>query len=216
MAFAAAAVSAVLRRAGHGVVSVPLRSTRKSMTALAVAVTTAPQPVITPHSVQRRYSAPPRAYHLNVNKAVDKAHEQKSFTEIISLPPSALQGLSEAADEVLSKLHIATIEDLGTWTYYKRAKAISALAATEEEGRRGETSSLNINKALIQKHETDSLTDLKNSPPSAFQGLAGWADESLAQLGMKTIDDVASNKYMQWAEALVVLAEYESSDFSSR
>ncbi len=42
---------------------------------------------------------------INVNKAVDKAHEGKSFTEIVKLPPSALQGLSEAADEIFASTY---------------------------------------------------------------------------------------------------------------
>ena len=33
------------------------------------------------------------AYQLNVNKALDKEHEGKTFSEIIKLPPSASQGL---------------------------------------------------------------------------------------------------------------------------
>lgn len=70
---------------------------------------------------------------LNANKALDAAHENKSFHEILALPPSALQGLAEKHDELLEAFHIKTIQDLGTWKYGTLANAIVTLAELETE-----------------------------------------------------------------------------------
>lgn len=53
------------------------------------------------------------------------------------------------------------------------------------------------------------------APVSALQGLASSADEHLAPLKLRKIEDLANWKYGQWADALVTLAQYESADGSS-
>mmetsp|Transcript_22430 Transcript_22430/g.29064 ORF Transcript_22430/g.29064 Transcript_22430/m.29064 type:complete len:170 (-) Transcript_22430:1429-1938(-) len=68
---------------------------------------------------------------LNANKALDKAHEGKSLKAIIKLPPSALQGLAESADELLGAFHIDSIEALGNWKIAHLASAIVELAELE-------------------------------------------------------------------------------------
>eukprot|EP00798_Chlamydomonas_sp_ICE-L_P020372 gene20372-27141_t len=49
---------------------------------------------------------------FNFNLALDKAHETKMLAEIIALPPSALQGLTEKSDQVLEGIKLRTIKDL--------------------------------------------------------------------------------------------------------
>ena len=70
---------------------------------------------------------------LNVNNALDKAYEKKSFKEVVQLPPSALQGIAEHTDDDLKRLRIHTIEDLGKWKYAKWASAIMICAKLEED-----------------------------------------------------------------------------------
>merc|ERR1719453_2902945 len=70
---------------------------------------------------------------LNVNNALDKAHEGKHLSDILKLPPSALQGLAEWVDPVLAKLHIKTIQQLGNWKYAEWANSISLLMPLEKE-----------------------------------------------------------------------------------
>lgn len=41
------------------------------------------------------------------------------------------------------------------------------------------------------------------------------SDAALADLGIKTVEDLGNWKYAAWADALVTLAEYENVDFSS-
>ena len=68
---------------------------------------------------------------LNVNLALDKAHEGKTLKEIIALPPSALQGVAEHADDTWAALGVKSIGDLGSWKFAAAAHAIATLAACE-------------------------------------------------------------------------------------
>eukprot|EP00996_Jenningsia_fusiforme_P002821 NODE_3637_length_942_cov_89.180291_g3340_i0.p1 GENE.NODE_3637_length_942_cov_89.180291_g3340_i0~~NODE_3637_length_942_cov_89.180291_g3340_i0.p1 ORF type:complete len:209 (+),score=41.80 NODE_3637_length_942_cov_89.180291_g3340_i0:92-718(+) len=155
------------------------------------------------------------SYALNLNLALDKAHETKRLKEIIELPPSALQGLSEKADSLLKALKITTIGELGSWSFYQLARAIVDLADKEEDGKRHVDAEMNINKALVQDWETKPLKALVDAPVSALQRLAPWVDSHLAPAGIKTVGDLGRWKYAQWAEALVTLSSYESADHSS-
>ena len=68
---------------------------------------------------------------LNVNLALDKAHEGKTLKEIIALPPSALQGVAEHADDTWAALGVKSIGDMGTWKFAAAAHAIATLAECE-------------------------------------------------------------------------------------
>eukprot|EP00316_Scyphosphaera_apsteinii_P011609 CAMPEP_0119326578 /NCGR_PEP_ID=MMETSP1333-20130426/68717_1 /TAXON_ID=418940 /ORGANISM="Scyphosphaera apsteinii, Strain RCC1455" /LENGTH=422 /DNA_ID=CAMNT_0007334917 /DNA_START=73 /DNA_END=1341 /DNA_ORIENTATION=+ len=73
------------------------------------------------------------ASRMNLNFALDKAHEGKHLKEILKLPPSALQGLAEWVDKPLAALHINNIQQLGTWKFAEWASAISLLVPLEQE-----------------------------------------------------------------------------------
>ncbi len=66
-----------------------------------------------------------------MNLALDKAHEGKTLKEIVELPPSALQGVAEHADDAWAALGVKSIGDMGTWRYATAAHAIATLAACE-------------------------------------------------------------------------------------
>lgn len=69
---------------------------------------------------------------MNINNAVDKAHEDKSLKEILAEPISALQGVSDSdAEQLRSALGIKTVKDLATNKYFLRAHAIYQLAQSE-------------------------------------------------------------------------------------
>jgi len=177
-------------------------------------------PVASPAKKQKKGAADkaeagPEEYSLNVNKALDKEHEASSFSEIIKLPPSALEGLADRADKMLAAFNIKTIEDLANWKYFKIARAIVVLSKEEQKGKRDPKSKQNMNKAVDKEWEKKSFHDIVRAPVSALQGLAPWADDTLAPLRVKTIGQLASWKFLMWAEALVVLAANENADFSS-
>lgn len=156
-------------------------------------------------------------YKLNINFGVDKEHEPKSFKQLCKLPPGALQGLKEGkADRMLKAFHINTIEDLAKWKHYRVAKAIHTMAALEEEGGRAEASCMNLNLGLDVEHEKCSFKELLELPPSALQGLADWTDTTLKELHIKSISDLATFKYCDWAAAIVTAAEYESTEFEHK
>mmetsp|Transcript_58076 Transcript_58076/g.164734 ORF Transcript_58076/g.164734 Transcript_58076/m.164734 type:complete len:284 (-) Transcript_58076:130-981(-) len=154
-------------------------------------------------------------YHMNINNAVDKEYEYCSLAEIASAPTSALQGISNKGCGVLKKFGVKSVKDLGRWKFYRMAKGIAGLGAVEVEGGRHEVSELNINKAMDKKHEGKALQDITKLPPSALQGLAGWADAELAHFGVKTIGALGEWKFAKWAEWITDLAEFETDDFTS-
>lgn len=65
---------------------------------------------------------------VNLEKALDKAWEDKSLEEILAAPPSALAGLTEKHDAALADaLNIKTIADLGRNKYIVLAVALATL-----------------------------------------------------------------------------------------
>mmetsp|Transcript_51220 Transcript_51220/g.112260 ORF Transcript_51220/g.112260 Transcript_51220/m.112260 type:complete len:169 (+) Transcript_51220:69-575(+) len=155
-------------------------------------------------------------YALNVNAAVDKEWEAKSFREIAAAPVEAMQGIGPKGKEQLEKLKIMTVRDLADWKYFKVAQAIAILAPKETAGERHAETQLNINKAMDKAHETKSLTEILALPPSALQGLADWTDAALGELGITSISKLAEYKYAHWAQSICTLADYEAADFSHK
>ncbi|MEU7764013.1 hypothetical protein AB0B25_02660 [Nocardia sp. NPDC049190] len=72
------------------------------------------------------------AVNVVLDKALDKEYENKSLDEILSAPPSALAGLTEAHDkQLLEALRIKTIADLADNKYFRLAAALADLAKKE-------------------------------------------------------------------------------------
>ncbi|WP_405485967.1 hypothetical protein [Nocardia sp. NBC_00511] len=72
------------------------------------------------------------AVSVNLDKALDKAYETKSLTELLAAPPSALAGLTEKHDtQLLEALGIKTIADLAKNKYFRLAATLADLAAKE-------------------------------------------------------------------------------------
>ena len=150
------------------------------------------------------------AHTMNINHCVDKAFENKTLKEIAKAKVSAIEGVGEKLEEMLSAMHCDTIEQLANWKFFKVARAIVALAATEEAGKRPADSSLNINHILDKDYEHKSLKELVDAPPSALQGLADWTDSVLKVAHITTIGKLAEFKYALWAESIVELAKFET------
>jgi hypothetical protein len=70
---------------------------------------------------------------MNINKALDKAYEKKTFKELVNAPVDALEGVSEGdAEKLKAAFNVKTIGDLANLKYVKWAQAIVNLAETEE------------------------------------------------------------------------------------
>ncbi|AGM31117.1 hypothetical protein [Mycobacteroides abscessus] len=68
------------------------------------------------------------AVSVNLEKALDKAYENKDLKDILDAPPSALAGLTEKHDAALKEtLNISTVRELGTNKYIAVAAALAAL-----------------------------------------------------------------------------------------
>ncbi len=69
---------------------------------------------------------------MNINKAVDKAYENKSLKEIANAPVDALQGVSAGDAKLLKEaFNVNTVKDLANLKYVKWAQAIVTLAESE-------------------------------------------------------------------------------------
>jgi hypothetical protein len=69
---------------------------------------------------------------------------------------------------------------------------------------------MNINIALMKAYETKPLKELVNAPVTAIAGVSdGDAEHLKAAFGVTTIKDLATLKYVLWAQGIVALAETE-------
>ncbi|AOP36400.1 hypothetical protein A0128_20510 [Leptospira tipperaryensis] len=69
---------------------------------------------------------------------------------------------------------------------------------------------MNINKAVDKFYESKKLAEIADSPVSALQGLSeGDADLLQKAFNVKTVRDLASLKYVKWAQSIVALADTE-------
>jgi len=69
---------------------------------------------------------------VNLGKALDKAYESKSLTEILDAPVAALAGVSESdAQHLTAAFGIKTVRDLGTNKLFAVAAALVELGKHE-------------------------------------------------------------------------------------
>jgi len=69
--------------------------------------------------------------------------------------------------------------------------------------------SADLSKKLDKAYENSSLDEILAAPPSILAGLTAKHDEMLAELGIKTVKDLGSNKYFAVAGVLVALAGHQ-------
>ena len=64
-----------------------------------------------------------------------------------------------------------------------------------------------ISKFVDKAYEQQSFAELVKAPVAALQGVSEADAEALAKaLGIKTIGDLANNKFVGWAQAISALA----------
>ena len=69
---------------------------------------------------------------------------------------------------------------------------------------------MNINKALVKAYQDKPLKVLVKAPVSALAGVSEINARNLEKVfGIKTIGDMAGNKFFRWASAIAVLSEVE-------
>jgi hypothetical protein len=64
-----------------------------------------------------------------------------------------------------------------------------------------------VSKFLDKAFEQKEFAELVNAPVAALAGISDADAKALeSALGIKTIGDLASNKYVRWAQAIATLA----------
>jgi hypothetical protein len=67
-----------------------------------------------------------------------------------------------------------------------------------------------LEHVLDKEWEKKSLKEIVSASPSVLEGISDTKAEALkAALGVKTIEQLATNKYVLWAQALTTLAKAE-------
>lgn len=70
---------------------------------------------------------------MNINSALMKEYEGKSFKELVNSPVTAIAGVTESdAEHLKAAFNVKTVKDLATLKYALWAQAIVTLAETEE------------------------------------------------------------------------------------
>lgn len=68
----------------------------------------------------------------DLGKLVDKAYQDKTLTEIVDAPVSALSGVSDGDAKLLREaFNITTVGDLGRNPYFRTANALVALTGAK-------------------------------------------------------------------------------------
>jgi hypothetical protein len=68
------------------------------------------------------------AVSVGLDKALDKAYEGKSLSELLDAPVAALAGVSDGdAEHLAAAFGIRTVRDLGTNKYFALAHALASL-----------------------------------------------------------------------------------------
>ena len=68
----------------------------------------------------------------DISRFLDKAHEQKEFSELAELPIDALQGVSASDAEAIQKAFgVKTIRQLAEHKFIRAAQAITLLAGAK-------------------------------------------------------------------------------------
>jgi len=74
---------------------------------------------------------PPAERSMNIREALDREHETKTLKQVLKLPPSAFNMFPSEADDVLKKLKISTIQQLGSRKTFAWANAMVELERYE-------------------------------------------------------------------------------------
>mmetsp|Transcript_4584 Transcript_4584/g.8495 ORF Transcript_4584/g.8495 Transcript_4584/m.8495 type:complete len:193 (+) Transcript_4584:68-646(+) len=148
-------------------------------------------------------------HQLNIAHALKKSDERESFRYLSNQPVEALQGIGPKHAEELKSLNLKTVQQLADYKFFHLARAMTVLSTVEEEGGRLDNTLMNINKGLDKASEKKALKELIHQPVHILQGISPQAGETLASLGVKTVEDLANFKFCQWAESIVVAAKFE-------
>lgn len=130
-------------------------------------------------------------------KFYDKVYEKMDLLELVKAPVDAISGISRADAEKLKKaFNIESITDLATNEYIRLAQAVTNFAECSGQ-------------ILDKKFQSKDFIELVDKPVYAINGISkGDAELLKAAFNVKTVKDLALNKYVSIAQATVSLAGF--------
>jgi hypothetical protein len=130
-----------------------------------------------------------------IAKFFDKSYEGKTILELVNAPVVAISGISEADAKGLEKAFgIKTVKDLATNANVVLSQGVNFFS---------EAAGVIVDK----KFNPEEYKKLASNPVSAIKGISEKDGELLKKaFGIKTIKDLAQNKYVAIAQATVSLA----------
>jgi len=130
-------------------------------------------------------------------KFYDKAYEKMDLLQLINAPVDAISGVSKADAEKLKKaFNIKSVTDFATNKYVKCAQAATSFAECTEQ-------------MLNKEFQSKDFIELVDKPVHAINGIStGDAELLLSAFNIKTLKDLANNKYVAIAQTTVALAGF--------
>ncbi len=130
-------------------------------------------------------------------KFYDKAYEKLDLLELINAPVDAISGVSKADAEKLKKaFNIKSVADFATNKYVRLAQAATSFAEC-------------TGQILDKEFQSKDFIELVDKPVHAINGIStGDAELLLAAFNIKTVKDLAKNKYVAIAQTTVALAGF--------
>jgi hypothetical protein len=128
-------------------------------------------------------------------KFYDKKYEELNIIELANSPVESISGVSVGDAEKLKKaFNIETVFDFASNKYIKYAQAITSFSEVSDE-------------LIDQEFETKGIIELADQPVYAIKGVSKEDANLLKEaFNIKTIKDLALNKYVIIAEMTVNLA----------
>jgi hypothetical protein len=145
---------------------------------------------------------------------VDDAWHGKRFGDLVKAPIGAMGGLSnEQGRQVAAALQVQTIGELATCRYVLWAQSITHLAKFE----RVDAFNPSLSAILDQRWEMKPLRTIVKQSPAVFTGLSDKDAELLATaISVRTVEGLATNRYVMTAQVIAHLAKYEATDEGMR
>ncbi len=128
-------------------------------------------------------------------KFFDKAYEDKHIIDLLNAPVDAISGVSSSDAEKLKKaFNIKTVMDLASNQYVQLAQAVTNFTSC-------------AGQILDKEFQSEEFMRLSEEPVHAIKGVSE-GDAVLLQeaFNIKTIQDLALNKYVNIAQTTVSLA----------
>ena len=127
-------------------------------------------------------------------KFYDKAYENLDLFELVEAPVAAISGVSESDGEKLLKaFNIKTVGDFAEHKYISLAQAVTDFSECTGQ--------------ILDKEFQSDFADLVDKPVYAIKGISeGDAILLNEAFNVKTVRDLARNKYVNIAQATVTLA----------